>query len=452
MAKAVVAEAVRKWVIGALLVVTVVVVFATGYSTPRAYPQRKLVRFWHRWQGDWEKQVQKIVDAFNQSQQDYEVVAVSLPGGGADSKFILGVIGGDPPDLMSMGSGAVPNMAANGFLTDLETLMSRSERKAFFEQSYPSIRETGMYKGKCYGVTIGADLMALYVNVQHLRDAGFDPDKFPKTLEELEEMGLKLNKYDENKVLKRLGFLLSDVGYVSHTFGGGFQIGADGKMQLNTPENLRALERIVNYRKKIGFDNVIRFQAGLNDIEGAASWAFMHGDLSVTYDGQWRVEELRKFKPELEYRVYPIPPPKEGGTPLGGKVGGNYMIIPISAKQKPGAWQFLKFWTGLDNPNRAAKFYNMGGWLPFSPAVANSPTFQQWLKTNPQFQAFLDILGSKNCKAAAPIANLQFLNDLITRAENRAVSGTMSPKEAIDELASKFNEEAGKRRKLGYDE
>ena len=41
---------------------------------------------------------------------------------------------------------------------------------------------------------------------------------------------------------------------------------------------------------------VVRFQAGLNDIEGAASWAFMHGDLSVTYDGQWRVEELRKFK------------------------------------------------------------------------------------------------------------------------------------------------------------
>ena len=208
----------------------------------------------------------------------------------------------------------------------------------------------------------------------------------------------------------------------------------------------------MNYRKKIGFDNVIRFQAGLNDIEGAASWAFMHGDLSVTYDGQWRVEELRKFKPELEYRVYSIPPPKEGGTPLGGRVGGNYMIIPISAKQKPGAWQFLKFWTGLDNPDRAAKFYNMGGWLPFSPAVANSPTFQKWLKTNPQFQAFLDILGSPNCKSAPAIANLQFLNDLISRAENRAVSGVMTPKQALDELAAKFNEEAGKRRKLGYDE
>ncbi len=446
------ANGLRKWILLVCAGVVAVVIFSTGYSTPRQYPQRKLVRFWHRWQGDWEKQVQKIVDAFNENQQEFEVKAVSVPGSGADSKFILGVIGGDPPDLMSMNSGAIPNMAANGFLTDLETLMKPDERKAFFEESYPAIRETGMYKGKCYGVTIGADLMAFYVNSQHLREAGFDPDKFPKTFEELEEMGMKLNKFDEKKQLKRLGLMFSDLGYFAHTFGGGFKQDSNGEMLLNSPENLRALQTIVGYRERIGFDAVIRYQAGLNDIEGAASWTFMQGNVSITYDGQWRVEELRKFKPDMDYRVYPIPPPREGGAALGGQVGGNFMIIPFSAKQKSGAWQFLKFWTGLDNPDRAAKFYNMGGWLPFSPAVANSPTFQKWLKTNPQFQGFLDILASPNCKAAPPIANLQFLNDLISRAENRAVSGAMKPKEALDELANKFNEERKKRRKLGYEE
>jgi multiple sugar transport system substrate-binding protein len=442
----------RRWAfwIGALLLTFVV--FLNGSTTPRKYPDRKLVRFWHRWQGDWEKQVQKIVDAFNESQSEYEVVAVSVPGGGADAKFILGVIGGDPPDLMSMGSGAVPNMAANHFLTPLETLMTPAERLSFFKNSYPSIRDIGMYKGSCYGITIGADLMALYVNCKQLRDAGFDPDHFPKTLEELEEMGLKLNKYDAKGNLTRLGFLISDVAYFAHYFGGGFDVLPDGTLKLNTPQNLRALQTIVDYRKKIGYDNVVRFQAGLNDIEGAASWAFMHGDLSVTYDGQWRVEELRKFKPDLEYRVYPIPPPKVGGTPLGGQVGGNYMIVPISAKQKHGAWEFLKFWTGLDNPDRAAKFYNMGGWLPYSPAVAKSPTFQRWLKSNPQFQAFLDILASPNCKAPPPIANLSFLNDLINRAENQAVLGSISPKQALVELEAKFREERDKRRAVGYEE
>ena len=86
---------------------------------------------------------------------------VSVPGSGADAKLILGVIGGDPPDLMSMGSGAVPNMAANGFLTPLETLMTPGEKRRFMNESYPAIRDIGIYKGHVYGITIGADLMAL---------------------------------------------------------------------------------------------------------------------------------------------------------------------------------------------------------------------------------------------------------------------------------------------------
>ena len=444
--------ALKRWLLWIGAIALTLIVLFTGSETPRKYPQRKLVRFWHRWQGDWEKQVDLIVDAFNQSQTEYEVVPVSIPGNGADAKLILGAIGGDPPDLMSMPSGSVSNLAANGIASPLDSFMTPEEHRAFFEESYPSIRDIGLYRGHCYGITIGADLSALYVNCRQLREAGLDPYKFPKTLEELEDWGLKLNQWDKQGHLKRLGFLINDIGYVSHYFGGGFYVRPDGTADFNTPQNLRALQNIADYRKKIGYENVLRFQAGLNDIEGAASWAFMHGDLSITYDGQWRVEELRKFKPDLEYRVIPIPPPKLGGTPLGGLVGGNFMIVPASAKHKQGAWEFLKFWTGLDNPDRAAKFYNMGGWLPYSPAVANSPTFQAWLKKDPQFQAFIDILGSPNCKAPPEIANLRFYFDLITEEEDNVVRGDLTPKEALVDMETKFNEEHAKRKALGYDD
>src|ERR1700685_1935975 len=92
-------SSIGRLLVWAAIIAIIVVVFASGHSTPRKYPDRKLVRFWHRWQGDWEKQVNKIVDQFNASQDKYEVVPVSVPGAGADAKFILATIGGDPPDL-----------------------------------------------------------------------------------------------------------------------------------------------------------------------------------------------------------------------------------------------------------------------------------------------------------------------------------------------------------------
>jgi len=446
-----VGKQIKKWFSIAFVAIVTVVVFATNQSTPRRYPARIPVRFWHRWQGDWEKQVQKIVDAFNESQDKYEVIALSTPASGADSKFIMGVIGGDPPDVMSMWNGAIPNMADNGFLTPLETLMSPEEKKAYFNDSYPVIRDSGMYKGRVYGITIGSDLYALYVNVKQCREAGLDPDHFPTTLEELERWGDKLNQYDKNGNLTRLGFVLSSLDYIAYLFGGGFYVHPDGTYDLNTPQNLRALQRIVDERKKLGFEKVLRFNAGLKNSAGAAAWPFMTGDLSITFDGQWRVEELRKFRPDLEYRVYPVPPPAQNGKPLAGTISGNFMIVPSSAKQKEGAWEFIKFWSGLDDPNRAAKFYNLGGWLPLSPAVTNSPNFQAWLKENPQFKAFLQILASPNCKPMPAIANLQFLNDQISRAEDQAVRGTVTPKQALEELEANYKKELDRRRALGYD-
>jgi len=187
---------IKSWLAGIAILAILGFVFANNVSTPRKYPSRKEVKFWHRWQGDWEKQVQKIVDAFNESQTEYEVIPLSTPSGGAEAKFILGVIGGDPPDVMSIWNGAIPNMAANGFLTDLGTLMTPEERKTFDEESYPAIRDAGKFGGKTYGITIGADLYALYVNVDQLKEAGVDPDDFPTTLEGLEVLSDKLHRFD----------------------------------------------------------------------------------------------------------------------------------------------------------------------------------------------------------------------------------------------------------------
>jgi len=438
-----------QWLGVALAVVSVAAVFAFQQPTPRRYPKRIPVQFWHRWGGEWANVVNNICQRYNASQDKYEVIPLGVSGG-SDIKFRLGVLGGDPPDVMSMWNGAIPDMADNGLLTDLSTLMSPADRDYFFNQSYPVVRDSGMVDGKVCGVTIGSDLYALYINVDQLKSAGLDADHPPKTLEELCDWGEKLTITDKSGNVKRLGFLLSQLDYLAYSFGDGLWDSSTQQIRTNTPDNVRALQAIYDFRKRMGQDKVQRFQASLNSGSDTGGWPFITGELSMTLDGQWRVEEIRKYAPKMNYRVIPIPPPAQNGRLMGGCLTGNFMIIPTTARQKEGAWDFIRFWSGFSNPEASAQCFNDGGWLPLSPKVVQTKTFQKWLKGNPQFQTFLDIAGSPNCKPLPPVPYLQYLIDGIAKAEDRAVRGEMQPQAAMDDLARQMKQELAKRKELGY--
>jgi multiple sugar transport system substrate-binding protein len=141
------------------------------------------------WTAEWKAVVERIVDRFNESQVLYEVVPLSVPGTAADSKFLLSVAGGDPPDVMAQWNQVIPKWADSGLLIPLNDLMSPEEWKEIQRTTYPAALKIGMYKGNLYGVTTGLDIYACYCRLADLRDAGLDPNQFPETLEELVHWG-----------------------------------------------------------------------------------------------------------------------------------------------------------------------------------------------------------------------------------------------------------------------
>lgn len=412
---------------------------------------REVVRYWHMWTGEWEDVVNRVVDRFNASQDEYWVEALSVPPGGADSKFLLAVAGGDPPDVMAQWNPVIPTFAEGGLIQPLDELMTPEEKRQFDELAYAIVKKVGTYESRLYGITIGLNAAALYVLPEHLRAAGLDPAEFPETLEELDEWGDRLHQFDEQGRLKRLGYIPGNFATMAALFGGGFYDEATGEVTIDRPENLAALKYIVERRKKLGFDEVLRFNAGLDTGSFTGGWPFIGGAYSITIDGQWRVEQLRKFAPELEYATFPMPSPK-GGPKLAGVSGGNFMIIPKGAKNVEGAWEFIKFWSGLKDPEVAAEFYTWGGWLPLWPPVAEAPVYQEYLRKYPQFRTFLEILPSENLQTVAPVPYTVFLNDRIARAEDLAVRGTLTPEEAIERLEREVQQEVARRKELGYDD
>ncbi len=439
----------RRIAIAALFAVALGAVLLGKPPAPsQAAPGRIQVRFWHMWTAEWKVVVDRIVARFNESQERYEVIALSVPPTGAESKFLLAVVGGDPPDVMAQWQNVIPTWADSGMLTPLDTLMSDEERATFEREAYPVVKKIGTYRDHLYGLAIGVNTWACYYRIDHLREAGLDPAAFPRTLEDLVGWGKKLHRVDGAGNLTRLGFLPGWLMMYAPLFGGGFYDAQRQELLLDTPANRRALEYMVERRRELGMDRITRFDSSQNSGFGV-EWPFVSGSYSITVDGQWRVEQLAKYAPGLAYGVAPVPP-AAGGRELAGYANGNFMLVPRGAKQARGAWEFIRFWSGLAEPERAAEFYTWGGWLPISPAVARAEAYQRYLARYPQFRTFLELMPSKNLETVPPVAFQTYLLDRISAADQSASRGALSPAAALQRLAREMADERARRKELGY--
>ncbi len=417
---------------------------AVPRAEPRVFPERIPVRFWHMWSGEWKIVIDKIVMRFNASQNRYEVVALSVPGGSADQKFLMAVTGGDPPDVMAQWNQVIPAWAESGLLVPLDTLMQPAEWAELQRSAYPVALKIGSYAGHLYGLTTGINVFACYYRPEHLEAVG--AQAFPDSLEGLMALADRLTRFDDAHRITRMGFMPAGFNMYAPIFGGGFFM--DGRLSLNTPRNLRALTFLSESRQKYGFENVLKFESSLNTGGFATEWPFISGQYSVAVDGQWRVEQLAKYAPELRYQTAPIPAP-QGGKPLAGFSNGNFMIIPKGARQVAGAYEFIKFWSGVDNPERAAEFYTWGGWLPLSPRITMTAPYQAYVRKYPQFETFLNMLSSENIQPTPPVPFQVLLTDRIIRAEEGAIRGSGSPLQAISTLEADVAREIARRKRFG---
>lgn len=421
----------------------------SALATPAARP-RIPVYYWHMWSGQWEPVMNSVVDAFNKSQSKYEVIPLQVPYPDGTEKFLISVAGGDPPDVMAQWDQSISTWAQAGVLQPLDKYMTPTERHDFMTQTYPVIHQNGWYKGHLYGMVMGVDVYACYYRPSMFKAAGLDPNHFPSSLEALTADGLKMTKYDSAGNLTRIGFVPQTFTYFAPAFGGGFYDPKTGQVLLDTPQNLRALTYIVDSQKKIGIDKILRFVAGQKSQENA-DWPFIQGDYAVTLDGEWRVKQIAQFAPHMDYAVAPLPPPA-GGKRLASYSVTNFLTIPVGARHPQGAMAFIKFWAGMHDPARAAAFNVAFGWLPNSPAMANSPIYQAYLRQYPQYRTFVELAASENIVTTPPVPYQLFLNDQIANVDQMAEEGLATPKQALEKLTRDVDRERAQRRELGYDQ
>ncbi len=377
-------------------------------ATTPTPPDREEIVFWHFWGGEDRDVVEQFVDRFNRSQRRYYVRAIAMPGNNFDAKLYLSITGGDPPDLVNQDDPIVADWAYRGAILPFDEWVPENELADVQANLFPAAKQLGTYDNRLFAICNGLDIRALYYNKTILDQYGLQP---PQTIAELDHIARTIAPPDEAIERRFYGYLpdsrrLWAWGYV---FGGQFFDAESGRVTCDSVEISATLNWMTQYSRWYGADTISAFRQGDQSLPGKRFPLLpltddaMVGRYALVMDGQWRTRDIealleqRKERnlPAPEFGVCPLPYP-DGGRANAGWVNGNFFVVPRGARNQAGAWEFIKFWIGMDQPELAAEFCAMGGWIPPTYTVSQSNLFQRHLEQHPLVRPFMELASSDN--------------------------------------------------------
>lgn len=393
-------------------------------------PDVTVLQFWHPWAGEYADALGEVIAEFNRTHDHIHVNPLFMPTGAAESmKFFVAAAGGVPPDVIVVDGTQVASWAHMGVLRPLD---DRLEEAGITEDDFwGPCWEQCRYEGRTWALSAAADPnFALLWNKQLFREAGLDPEKPPRTLEELEAYCEKLTIYDDRGRIEQIGFLPTYMASAVNAlmtwgwaFGGSFYDPETEEFTCDDPRIVEAVEWLLHMRDFYGGLNRLRaFQAGFGD---AAQHPFYTGKLAMHVSYIAETQNVVRFAPNLEYGIGPLPGPEHGEIGVSW-IGGWTLAIPYGQRgNEDEAFELIRWMTahpyGTTFISRRMKLL---------PAYRNSPFFETDVPRDPILQAYYEIL--QNARHSRPVTPVNaFYMHQLDRALGWAMLDRYTPAEGL---------------------
>ena len=337
---------------------------ASAQASASAPAEKVTINFPYLWGGPEGQALEKVITAFNTSQDHITVKGVSSP----DFQKQLASMSG-----------------SNGF--DISDNFDTAD-------FVPTALQSNQYQGKTYALPIAVHTLLLMYNKKMFSDAGIAAP--PTTMSDLQADIAKLTKADSSGKITQLGMRSPDYITLAYAFGGKWY-DDQGNPTPDDPGNLAALHFWVdNVVKKYGADPIKKFESGYGEYASAQN-PFYTGKVAMTLDGEWQPVFIKQYAPNLDWGVVAIPYPANQATLAGAtQLTSSMFFIPKNAPHKQEAWTFLEYLTGKD---AMTSFSHALGNLPARTSLLGDPTYNDI----PQFNTWLDSLKSPNLRIFASL-------------------------------------------------
>jgi multiple sugar transport system substrate-binding protein len=426
----------------AVLLLGLVTILVSGWWVLRggslAQPQEGVLDIWTTWAGGAD-QLQALFDRYTQATG--KPVAVTA---GVDGRQVSKALSGSsPPDVVVLSTtDPVGFYHAQGLLEPLAPWIEATHIE--LEDVYPApLAPCATGDGDYVCLPWSCDAYALFWNKDLFDAAGLDPERPPRTMEELAEYADRLTVRDESGKITRIGFLpdfpRSNTDLYVRMVGGAWYSDDGTKLSANTQPVIDALTWQRQFFDAQGSEDVQSFVESLSYYTNSrhALYAgrrlscqechrgapasegklpangFYDGRVAMMISGQWQVgpHHIPRLRPDLDYGVAPFPPPSAHPERVNTTVvRGPVTVIPAGVKDKQAAADLLAW---MMSPEVVADVAHANASLPTSRTAARDSRFRQI----PQFDVFLDLLADPNAASLTPSPISTELNEALGALE-----------------------------------
>jgi multiple sugar transport system substrate-binding protein len=322
-----------------------------------------------------------LIKKFEAENPKIKVVAQDFPYDQYNQKIAAAVNAKKGPDIMNLFYGWLPQYQQKGYIQSVpEDFMSAKD----IESYYIPMIQSSKIDGKYYGLPVAVRSLALFWNKDMFKAADLDPEKPPKTWDELIDMASKMTKRKANGQFEQEGFAWDVNGQGYHTFEevllrqwGVTPFSDDGKtVQWNSsPAGLDAFKYWINMTKehKIGDRN---FLTDYNT-------AFKAGKAGMMIDGSFSIAATKEAA-KFNWGVTTLPVREEGGTKSNfGSYWTNSIAKGVTGEKLKASEKFLKF---LISEDTQKQWLDKVGELPASNSLSADPS----IKSDPIYGPFME--------------------------------------------------------------
>lgn len=253
------------------------------------------------------------------------------------------------PDVTMIDNPETAVFSSRDLLLDLTPYVQAS-KVIHRDDFYPGPLANMSWDGHILAISRGSNTVALYYNADMFKAAGLDPDKPPKTWQDLYDAAKKLT----DPAKSRYGLAFSAIATEESTFqflpfaqtaGGNYDA-------LNAPGSIRALQfwRKLLDEKLASHDVLIWRQ---NDATGS----FIAQNAAMSISGPWELPALQKDA-KFDWRVALLPVEKEGSPRVSALGEFNYAAFK-STKHPAEAFRLFEYFV-----SQAGRNWNEFGMLP----------------------------------------------------------------------------------------